>query len=294
MPSTANFTYNDVSKVYTEGAFNQESSYRIVRQVVKNNGSVWTLNADVASAVTEGVVPKQAETLIAPTTGVTERASRGMRCAGWSYSVDPTHKRLTFTITWTGMGFTDQFGSSPDVILPSSTSYNAVTRMAKIYRRSWTTVPPPGADASSNIGGTAVGDSGATITVHVPQVRMRVSLIGDASVVDMQTAMQNVIGFTGKINSHTFAGFPIGTVICEGVNIVQTTMPRFEVVADFLYDDWAHHEQVATNGADGRPNWSGSNLADVRWVRSTRVSDNFNNLFASTAQRDRTLKGWLT
>lgn len=293
MPSSANFDYIDTDIQYSEGAWGEENSYRVVRQVTKKNGTVWTLNADVAAAVTEQVIPRQGQELIPATTGVTQRASRGMRCTGWSYVVDPTFKRLTFSLTFTGISFVDQFSTSPDVVFPSSTSYQSVTRLAKVYRRSWTSNPPTTSDASSNIGGTAVGDSGATITMHVPQVRMRVSLTYSAAITDMVTATQNVIGFTGKINSQPFAGFPIGTVICEGVNVQQTKMPRYEVIADFLYDDWAHHEQVPTNGADGRPNWSGSNLAEVRWVRSTRVSDNFNNLFADTAQRDRTLKGWL-
>jgi hypothetical protein len=294
IPSTGNtFEYVNESATYREGAFGEESTYVIVRKIKRMNNGLIVVPNDFNLMVLEAALPKQSEPALPTSIGVTGRNFDALTCTGWSITIDPTRRSCTATITYSSNCYVDQYGTVARPDWPVSTSYQSVTRLAKVYRRSWTTNPPTGSDASANIGGTAVGDSGATITMNVPQVRMRVTFTqsADASGADMVTRTTGFLAYVGKLNSAAFAGFGIGTVLCEGFNIVQTKMPEYQMVVDLLWDEWAHHEQVPTNGADGRPNWSGSNLAEVRWVRPTRSTIDFNNIFYDTQQRDIALKG---
>jgi hypothetical protein len=62
-----------------------------------------------------------------------------------------------------------------------------------------------------------------------------------------------------------------------------------------LWDAWAHHEQVAETGADGRPNLTSGNLSAVYWKRLPRASEDFNEIFGTPVDvnwRNRTLEGW--
>lgn len=287
------FEYVNESASYREGSFGEECSYVVVRKIKRTNDALLNVPNDFHTMVLESALPKQSEPPLGTAGGINARTFDALTCTGWSITIDPARKSCTATITFSGTQYIDQYGTTARLTFPTNTSFQSVTRLAKVFRRSWTTNPPTGSDASANIGGTAVGDSGATITMNVPQVRMRLSFTQSADQTghDMVTKCTGMLTYVGKLNSAAFSGFAAGTVLCEGFNIVQTKMPEYQLVIDFLWDEWAHHEQVPTNGADGRPNWSGSNLAEVRWVRPTRTTTDFNNIFVDTQQRDMTLKG---
>lgn len=182
-----------------------------------------------------------------------------------------------------------------DVIvqLPSNIEYNASMRSMNVFRQTWTVAPPTNANTSAEIGGTAANANKGTMVVEVPQVRLRLRLMRDASVAQMKDNGSSVTTYLGKINSQTFFTFPAGTVVCEGFNMIHLNHEYYEVIVDFLYDAYAHHEQVPKLRADGKIeiNSSGEPV-EVKWKRIDRTSADFNNLIADPNIGALIERGW--
>jgi hypothetical protein len=91
--------------------------------------------------------------------------------------------------------------------------------------------------------------------------------------------------YMGKLNSAIFMGAPIGTVLCEGVSVSKTGAGTeyYEVIFEFLYDFWAHHEQVPTCEPSGRPLLGSTGPSTVYWKRVARDSANFNAIYSGDA-----------
>ncbi len=296
---TTDFAYHDEQVSYSEGSWGSEATYRLVRRVKRRNNNAIDLVNDIDRMVVQGVLPQPMQRLTTNVPAITRRTFDTMRCAEFGYSVDAAGFTLTANILYTTPYFVDGVVST-SLILPSSSSYQTVTRIAKVYRTGWATDPPLTADTTTDIGGTAIQGAGATATMLVPQVRFRITVTQDASVSAnyMNTIANGLAAFIGTRNSASFGPFATGSLVCEGINITQTRMPYYDVTADYLYDDWGHHEQVAETGIDGRPNYSAGNLAAVRWKRPTLLSSDFNLIFGSptpnTQFQNRTIRGWVS
>jgi hypothetical protein len=296
---STDFAYHDEQVSYSEGSWGSEATYRLVRRVKRRNNNAIDLVNDIDRMVVQGVLPQPMQRLTTNVPAITRRTFDTMRCAEFGYSVDAAGFTLTANILYTTPYFVDGVVST-SLILPSSSSYQTVTRIAKVYRTGWATDPPLTADTTTDIGGTAIQGAGATATMLVPQVRFRITVTQDASVSAnyMNTIANGLAAFIGTRNSASFGPFATGSLVCEGINITQTRMPYYDVTADYLYDDWGHHEQVAETGIDGRPNYSAGNLAAVRWKRPALLSSDFNLIFGSptpnTQFQNRTIRGWVS
>lgn len=281
--SSADFEWHDEQVTYSEGSWGSESRLAFVRRIRRKNGASLSMDTDANLMVLQGALPQILSRLNANLPNITRRLLDTMRAQEWSYRVEPGGKAIVANITYLSQYFVDGVVAGQQ-ILPASCSYQTVTRVAKIYRTGWTTDPPNTSDSTTDIGGTAIQGVGATATMLVPQVRFRINIIQDASITAqrMNDVANFLSGFVGTRNSSNFGPFVAGLLLCEGFNLTQTRMPYYEVTADFLYDDWAHHEQVADVGIDGRPNYTtGGNLAAVFWKRPTLLTTNFNLIFGS-------------
>ncbi len=171
--------------------------------------------------------------------------------------------------------------------LPMSVEYTPSGRDALIFRRDWTTPPLATLDISvSDIGGTAaILGSKDGFPIEVNQTKIRARLVKDSSVIKKIDAAVYFSLFTGKKNSDIFMGFPIGSLVCDGISIVDLSGEFYELVFDATFDQYYHHSQVATILADQLPatNSTGTELADVKWQRVKRDAVNFNEIFFQTA-----------
>jgi hypothetical protein len=178
--------------------------------------------------------------------------------------------------------------------LPSSAEYQAQPKTTTVYRVGWTVNPPSSSNVSAtDIGGTAVSGASGGMPWQVPQVRIRARFLQDANATSMINSATRLANYTGTTNNASFLGCAAYTLICEGVSVAKTQKEYYEVVFEFLYDPWFHHEQVASNDADGRPKRSSNNLAEVYWKRIPRTAVDFNDIYAGdTRLRAMTEKGW--
>ena len=167
-----------------------------------------------------------------------------------------------------------------DYRLPSSISYSTVIRSTPVFRTGWATAPPAGSDASADIGGSALGGGQVSVARNVSQVRIKLSFTQDATATGISSAV-TLANYADKLNSATFLGVSAGYLLCEGVNIIQTSHEFYTVQFDFLYDQWAHHSQVADLAGDGKISLSSGNPTGVKWKRVARSSTDFNNIYAS-------------
>ena len=218
-----------------------------------------------------------------------------------------TTGRVRVTVNWSCLAATDPktitaFGQSipnPNPIknfLPASIEYQASLRSTKVYNTGWSTQPPtigttpfaPVDTTSANIGGTTVSDWANGLDTVVPQVRVKLRIVRDATVAKMVDQWDVVSTYIGKIHATTtdkFFKFDPGTIICEGVSMLKLEGEYYEVVFEFLWDGFSFHDQVITSFADGEPKFNGStlNFERVDWKRSTRTGANFNNIFSTEA-----------
>jgi hypothetical protein len=214
--------------------------------------------------------------------------------------------RLRVTIVWSCMAATDPktiqaFGSTipnPNPILnflPASIEFQASLRSTKLFNTGWTTAPPTAATGSpyapidsttATIGGTTVQDWKNGLDTTVSQVRVKLRIMRDATVAKMADQWTIVKDYIGKMHAGTadnFFNFAPGTIYCEGVSMLKLDHEYYEVIFEFLWDEFAHHDQVVTAFADGEPKFNGSslNFDRVDWKRISRSGANFNNIFTN-------------
>ena len=170
--------------------------------------------------------------------------------------------------------------------LPVRTEFNARTRTLQLYRSGWTTNPPAALNGTAaDIGGAAIVNQDQGSATQVSQVAIRLRATQDAtatSIIDAATTLSNYIG---KTNNDTFLGCVPYSLVCEGVSVVPKNGEFYEVIFEFLFDQWYHHEQVPVLAADGRPlRTTAGELSDVRWRRLARTAAPFNNIWAADAR----------
>lgn len=214
-----------------------------------------------------------------------------------NYSMTPDqNKKWRLELRWSTLYTTNPTSTTTlKYSLPSNTEYNTVARSTTIYRTSWTVNPPAALDASADIGGTPISGNTSGTAIMVPQTRVRMRFAQDASAASMISQATRLANYVDKMNSASFLGCAARTLVCEGLNMVPRTGEYYDVIFDFLYDPWYHHEQVATVEADGRPGRAGADVAEVKWKRIVRSVTDFNNLYGTPTDADlktMTEKGW--
>lgn len=198
-------------------------------------------------------------------------------------------------------------GANPEVIdLPGAIELTSGLRPMEAFRRFWATNPPTGTvtDITSDIGGLPYATQTKGMIIEVPQTRARVRWILDASVTGMLAQYAKVEPYINTMNSQTFLGFPAGSLVCEGINMVHLQHEYYELVFDFTYDRFYHFSQQADVHVNGQVQLVNGAPKTVKWVRQTRTAADFNLLFSSatppstsltyteTAQKNTITKGW--
>ena len=214
------------------------------------------------------------------------------RCRGYNLTPLPDGRLQVVTAwsTYYTANPTSVVAHTPFVMLPSSIESQSGTRITELFRTGWTTPPLATVDVSvSDIGGTSTQNTkGTPSNVSVTKVRLR--LIKDATVEDMGGALiyftLNMVGARHKdpVSASAFLGFPTGALYCEGINMVKLEGEFYEVIADFVYDQYYEHDQLPLIDPEGDPipNAAGNNWQDVRWSRVERPDFDFNEIFYNT------------
>lgn len=159
-------------------------------------------------------------------------------------------------------------------------------REAVIWRRNWSTNPPDNLDiTTTDIGGTAVRKYSLDGRPQdVTQTRIRVRIVKNAQKISKTSIVGVLQDLVGTRNSVTFMGYTPGQLWCDAFQLSQLDGPFYEIVFDFIYDEWFEHSQEPELDPDGKPSLdaTGTNYADVRWVRMQRDSKDFNQIYFNT------------
>ena len=160
-------------------------------------------------------------------------------------------------------------------------------RDAIIWRRDWNVPPAAGSDKTgTDIGGNPVRKYSLDGRPQdVVQTRVRVRIMKNAQYVNKDDIITTLTGIVGKRNDAAFLGYAAGWLWCDGFQMVEHDGPFYELVFDFMYDEWYEHSQEPELDPDGKPTLdaTGTNYADVQWVRMTRGTYDFNKIFFKTA-----------
>lgn len=269
------------SKTSNAGMYGSESTIDIACTVYRTDGATIDPTAEAEAMITAGVF-----TLREGAFGVLSGASWEQFAVCRSYSISQVSgKLIKISMHFSTMYFVDPTSSSSlRYQLPAMSEYTARQRTTKVYRTGWSVVPPPASNASADIGGTNVVGGSTAIDMLVPQISIRVRATQDSSVTSM-LQVTTLANYMGKLNSVAFMGAAIGTVLCEGVSVSKTGAGTeyYEVIFEFLYDFWAHHEQVPTCEPTGRPLQGSTGPSEVKWKRVGRDSANFNAIYSGDA-----------
>jgi hypothetical protein len=274
--TTADYTYWITGVDATYGERGVGARFVETIAVKRNDGAALDFDTELPALQTQGVVPS----LGAVYTGVAGVYGNRARARGFNARISPGNQ-ITVAIQYDTQYVVDPCDGV--FRLPSSISYSTVIRSSATYRTGWTVPPPPAANVSADIGGTALAGGQVTVAQNVPQVRIKVSFTQDAVITGLSAAVA-ATSYANKLNSATFLGVAAGYLLCEGVNIVQTQHEFYTVQFDFLYDVWAHHSQVATLDADGRIQTTSNAPTEVKWKRVERTSVDFNGIYGANTR----------
>lgn len=284
MPSTTTFDYETISYSTSYNEYGQESSITERRRVIRKTGGGFNGWVDVNTAQNEGALPRRGDKAFSSGSGITWE--QFCRCRGFDWEYLPNAAGAVFTIRYSTRYAMTLHGSGPTVLYTPAvrTEFQTVTRSMRIYRTGWTTNPPAASDASADIGGTAVQGVGDSMAWPVNQTRLRLRFEQDATATTPLTAAQTLGTYNNTRNSATFYNCVAGTLVCEGVTVNPTSDEFYEVVFDFLYDPFFHHEQVPDLAPDGRPDRVATGPKTVKWKRIPRTSTDFNNIYGGSAE----------
>ena len=290
MPSSANFSWTTTEYSTRVGELGEESSIeatRIIQRTTVGNKFI-DITTDEELLITETVLPKRNDLFagVSPPAGMSWCGKCRYRGHSLTYAADGNS--VIARMRWSTMFVTDPTSTSSILYaLPSQTEYVARTRMTKVYRTGWSVSPPAGSDASADIGGTAMAGGFQGSDVQVGQVNIRMRFMLNAAIGSMLDNATRMTDYMGLMNLNTFAGCPAKSLICEGVSVAKTGngMEYFEVIFEFLFDRWYHHEQVPTFAEDGNPRMNSSiGPKEVKWKRMPRDYADFNDIYAGDTQ----------
>ena len=290
MPSSANFSWTTTEYSTRVGELGEESTIeatRIIQRTTSGNKFI-DITTDEELLITETVLPKRNDLFagVSPPGGMSWCGKCRYRGHSLTYAADGNS--VIARMRWSTMFVTDPTSTSSILYaLPSQTEYVARTRMTKVYRTGWSVSPPAGSDASADIGGTAMAGGFQGSDVQVGQVNIRMRFMLNAAIGSMLDNATRMTDYMGLMNLNTFAGCPAKSLICEGVSVAKggNGMEYFEVIFEFLFDRWYHHEQVPTFAEDGNPRMNSSiGPAEVKWKRMPRDYADFNDIYAGDTQ----------
>lgn len=298
MPTTTTYEYKDTDLSATCAELTGESSVEKTRMIWRRDGARLDITVEEKLLISEGVLPVQNDPYVTTVpSGMTWVATTKYRGHSVVYASDKftVIVRMRWSTLYVIDPATATSGGAWDGALPCQTEYVARTRMAKVYRTGWTVNPPAGSDTSADMGGTATAGGFQGVDFLVGQVQLRMRFTQDSSVVPMDSAAASLTTYIGTRNSAIFAGFAVGSLICEGVSVskLSSGTEYYEVIFEFLFDRWFHHEQIPTMAQDGRPQIGMTGPSEVKWKRLPRTSVDFNNIYAGDARLQQLVEdGW--
>ena len=198
------------------------------------------------------------------------------------------------------LGFASRWKARPSTMAASGTvatlhdtpvvEYAGAQRETETFRQnggSSVAAPPAALDKSAaDIAGDATNSGSKNgIITYVPQMKVRVKRVLDVEVHGgISNIMNYFAGWIGTRNSVLFLNLPVNSVVMEGMSASKLEGPYYEVLWDFLYDSYYEHSQVPELDRDNVPkmNATGTNYADVRWVRVSRSTQDHNGIFFTT------------
>lgn len=287
---TATYTRHRVSEQVQYSELGSKTTLVVNYRLFRNDANTLDFPTELPTILSESALPKIGQLLGGA------HLLQFMRCRGYQVGATASEGKgagVTISVT-----FDTMYAQNRDDVsrydLASSWEYNAVTRMVPIYRRSWTGGPPAGLDESAaDIGGSALLGGEASRAQIVTQVRARLRFVQDATAVSMVNGAVQLASYAGTSNSALFSGFPARTLVCEGVNVGKLDNEYYQVIFDFLYDPWFHHEQYPTLDADGKVKLTSGAPTEVKWKRQTRTTVDFNLIWAGdTTLQNMTNKGY--
>lgn len=285
MPSTTSFNYEIVQTRFSAGTIGTPSTIQQTLIVERKVGNV-DLAKDVSVMLTENLIPELNEDYSVTSPGVRDWAQYATFRGYDAEYVGSGKVRIT-------LRFSTMYAVDPTVVsgqelaLPASTDYQSMLRTTKIFREGYSTNPPTTSanSTTADIGGTNVQGTRGGRDIQVPQMRIRLRLVQNADLSGITTTAGVVLQYVNKISNATFLGFPAYSVICEGASLASLEGEFYEVVFDFLYDTFYHHEQVVQMAADGRPDMTAGNYVRVDWKRFPRSAVNFNDIFSTNTRQ---------
>lgn len=312
---TATFEIFFVSSTEVNGDFGAQSE--IVQQYIirrLDEGVVNYNGEDLNKLYVEGAIPVIGDMYIDWDPSAVRGTWQGLaRCRNVVFETIDKQGRCRATVTWSTFAATNPNTivvlpstiPSPNPIknfLPASIEYSSSVRAVKLYRTGWTTNPPtvdgatylPVDTTLADIGGTNARNPKEGIDSFCSQVNFKLRLMRDATVAPMAAQWTVIKDYIGKIHASTTSGsavaaffnFPAGTIICESVSMTKIEGTEYyEVVFNFLWDEFAFHDQVPELEAWGDVRMTGSppTLFRVDWQRKKFTGVNFNNILSTEA-----------
>ena len=285
MPSTTTFSYEIIQTRFSVGTIGQPSTIQQTLVVEKKGGVAIDLAKDVSVMLAENLIPELNEDYNVVSPGVRDWAQYATFRGYDAEYVGNGKVRMT-------LKYATLYSVDPTVVagqelaMPASTDYQSMIRTTKIFRTGYTTNPPAALDSTTaDIGGSSVQGTRGGRDIQVPQMRVRLRLVQNADLAGISTTAGVVALYVNRISNATFLGFPAYSVICEGASLASLEGEFYEVVFDFLYDTFYHHEQVVQMAADGRPDMTAGNYTRIDWKRFPRSAVNFNDIFSTNTRQ---------
>jgi hypothetical protein len=299
--TTANFALYPTGSASNWGHIGgtQEMTETFIVERIGGGSMVGVNNSDINLLITEGHIPQIGE-LYGSWYGTPPSLFHAY-CRLAEVIIQTGAKNTALlTLKWSTMYLQPPM-ASPDgteAILPASMEFTTNIRKTEVFRYKGMAAPPANLNESAaDIGGTPVTTGGPSgIMMDVYQVAFRIRITVDASITTPSWSMSSALatarqGISSR-NSVDFLGFPIGTVDCTGVSAQMLSAEFYEIVYDFLWDEYAFHNQIPKVDIDGDPIRTTSDYTEVLWKRTARIGADFNLLWPVNAQRDFALKGW--
>ena len=234
--------------------------------------------ADLTAMQTAGVVPYMGGTYGSDWAGTSNVSTNKHRCRSIEFEIMPANKTKC-TIHWTSY-WSNVPGDVSKQLLPASIELQSSLRTMTRYRHDVSVAPPATLDVSAaDIGGSAVALFGIFATTTVPQVRIRIRLIRDALVNDVNSISTAILAISNTKNSDTFFGYTAGQLLCDGASMIHLGGNYYEVIFELLADSYFRHEQVPKYNNDGTVDMTADNATEVKWKRQKHESSAFSAIW---------------
>ena len=200
-----------------------------------------------------GLIPTMDDMLLAagmPTYNDPHPDNDSLFAGGYNFQLND-ERANTWLVTWSYTPFlvnADEEEEPPD---PEFVGFDA--KVTQTIVDMWKANPtlPASIDtpAETDIGGTLVANMGYPISGALPRadITLKTTLVSS----DFQG--YGFLASVSKRNSNTWLGFPAGSVLFKGVNIVRTAPTSYDLTYDLTWDYWYHMRQVPERDVDGNP-----------------------------------------